>query len=333
MAGGSGTRFFPLSRKALPKQFLSLFGGQSLLAETIDRVQPVVGPSNVFVVSAEAQAELVHQHVGRDVGVFLEPAARNTSPCLMWTVLGLKQLRRDSSEVIVALPADHYVRDEEKFRDLLSRAIQFAAEENTIVTLGITPSSPHTGYGYIEAGEGWAAGHSRVARFIEKPDSRRAAEFLAKKNFFWNAGIFVGTLGAFEAAFARHQPEAWTSLSSSTGEERRQRYTQLKGEPIDTAVMEKESGLAVLPTGDIGWSDVGSWNALYELRAKTPGENVMGSGEAVQSEGCLVLAAPDKKVALLGVKNLIIVDTGDCLLVADRSEDQKVRDLAQKLDP
>jgi len=335
MAGGSGTRFFPLSRKALPKQFLSLFGEQSILPATIDRVQPVVGPSNVFVCSAEQQSDLLRQHVGKDVGLFLEPAPRNTAPCLMWSVLGLKTLQRSPSEVIVALPADHYVRDEQKFRALLEQAIEFAAAKNNIVTLGITPSSPHTGYGYIEAGDAWEGGFSHVARFIEKPDTKRASEFFAKKSFFWNAGIFVGTLQAFEDAFKKHQSEAWSSLATAEGDARRLRYLQLRSEPIDTAVMEKEESLAVLPTGDIGWSDVGSWNALYDLRARIPGESVALEGqlESLQSQGCLVWADPKKKVALLGVKDLIIVDTGDCLMVADRGQDQKVRELAQKLDP
>ncbi len=335
MAGGSGTRFFPLSRKALPKQFLCLFSDQSILAETIDRVQPVVGPTNVFVCSAEQQRDLLAKHVGKDVGLFLEPAPRNTAPCLMWSVLGLKTLKREPSEVIVALPADHFVRDEQKFRSLLHQAIAFAAVKNNIVTLGITPSSPHTGYGYIEAGDGWEAGFSHVSRFIEKPDTKRAADFFSKKNFFWNAGIFVGTLQAFEEAFKRHQPEAWASLSNAEGDNRRLRYLQLKSEPIDTAVMEKENGLAVLPTGDIGWSDVGSWNALYDLRSRVPGESLalQGQLESLMSQGCLVWTRADKKVALLGVNDLIIVDTGEFLMVADRSQDQKVREVAQKLDP
>jgi len=334
MAGGSGTRFFPLSRKHLPKQFLSLFGGQSLLAESIDRMEPVVGPGNVFVVSAESQAELLAKHVGRDVGLFLEPAARNTAPCLMWTLLGLRELRRDPNEVLVAVPADHYVRDEARFQALLRQAIAFASEQKVIVTLGITPTSPHTGYGYIAAGEKWVGDFSRVVSFIEKPDAMKAAELFASKNFFWNAGIFVGTLSAFEAAFERHMTTAWRTLSGSEPGERARHYLALKSEPVDTAVMEKERALAVLPTGDIGWSDVGSWNALYELRAGSPGESVVleGTLEALQSSGCLV-SAPGKKVALLGVKDLIIVDTGDCLLVANREQDQKVRAIAEKLDP
>lgn len=334
MCGGSGTRFWPMSRKTLPKQYLSLFGDRSLLQDTLDRVRPVVGENNLFICSAENQREIAQRQAGKGVGIFLEPQAKNTAPCLMWSVLGLLDLGRAETEVMVALPADHFVRDAEKFQKALSAAVALAAREGVLVTLGITPSSPHTGYGYIEGREKWGEGDFlKVSRFVEKPDLPRAQEFFRQKTYFWNAGIFVGTLKAFRGAFEKHTPQSWNALRTTSGAERARAYAGVKAEPIDTAVMEKEARLAVLPVGDVGWSDVGSWNALAELLGgNNPSGNHSLGGEihAVDSQSCFVAA--QKKVALLGVENLIVVDTPDFLLVADRDHDQRVREIATKLD-
>ncbi len=334
MAGGSGTRFFPLSRKALPKQYLPLFSEKSLLKETIDRVEPLVGKGNVFLCSAASQSLLAKEHAGPGVGFFFEPEAKNTAPCLMWAVLGLLESGHAESEVMVALPADHFVRDGEKFRTSLALAIDLAQRENILVTLGITPSSPHTGYGYIEGKEKWGSTpFLKVAGFIEKPELARAQVFFKQKTYFWNAGIFVGTLQSFRAAFERHLQSSWNNLTTAKGPARDAVYLSLKAESIDTAVMEKETSLVVLPVGDIGWSDVGSWSALADLL--TGGDSISnhalnGGVESVDSQGCFV--SSQKKVALLGVRNLIVVDTEDCLLIASRSHDQQVREIAKILD-
>lgn len=327
MAGGSGTRFWPASRTDLPKQFLKLVGTRSLIRETVERISSVVAPKDIHICAGTSQKALLAQELPDIRNLILEPEARNTAPCLMLSLHSLLKAGYAESTVMVVLPADHHIQDETGFGKTIRKAVATAKETGGLLTLGIVPTGPHSGYGYIEA-PGAPNDVLRVKRFVEKPSHAKAQEFIETGHYYWNSGMFVWTLGALKTAFEKHAPADWQKVCTQ-GEKA---YAQLTAQPIDVAVMEKAQNIFVLPT-DIGWSDVGSWDALYQLRAKNPGENVTLSGQctAIQSEGCLVKVSPQLKVALVGVNDLIVVEDKGALLIVPRAKDQLVREAAKAL--
>jgi mannose-1-phosphate guanylyltransferase len=332
MAGGSGTRFWPLSKPSLPKQYLKLLGDRSLIQETVARIAPLVSGSRVFIASGLGQAGLLREQLPR-TPLILEPQGRNTAACLILSVVELERGGVSPDTVMFVLPADHHIARGEEFLRLLRQAAELATSTRGLVTLGIVPTSPHTGYGYIEARAG-GNGPREVARFVEKPTRARAEEFLRRGNFFWNSGMFIWTLGALREAFQRHMPEAWRRISSAhTADELSAAYAATESVPIDVGVLEKASNLYVIPA-DIGWSDIGSWDALHGLLAKEPGDQVVLSGDArgVESRGCLVSVPAGKKVALVGVEDLIVVESEGTLLIARRDQDQLVREASKKFE-
>jgi mannose-1-phosphate guanylyltransferase len=334
MAGGSGTRFWPLSRKDKPKQYLDLLGGRTLIQQTIDRIQPLVSPRDTFVVSTQSQQRLLDQQLPTLGGWILEPLAKNTAPCLMLSLLELLRRGYSSDTVMIVLPADHHIANTEAFHAALELARQTAVRENALVTLGIKPNHAHTGYGYIEAGIETAPGVHQVRKFVEKPSFDKAAQYLRASNYFWNGGIFVWTLATLKQAFEKFCPRAWESLNQATHPDAvLVAYNALQSQPIDVAVMEKATDVRVVPV-EMGWSDIGSWDALYRLLPKDAAQNALLSGETlfVQSQGCLIATPVGKNVAIIGAKNLIVIDTGDSLLITDRSCDQLVREAASKFD-
>jgi mannose-1-phosphate guanylyltransferase len=235
---------------------------------------------------------------------------------------------------MVVLPADHHIARPTVFLELLERAIAFAHERGGLLTLGIVPTSPHTGYGYIEsrAGTSPAKGIWEVERFVEKPDRARAEEFLRRKNFFWNSGIFVWRLSTLVEAFEAFLPEAWEAISGSRTETELERaYASVPAVPIDIGVLEKAENIFVLPA-DIGWSDVGSWDALFQLKRSGPDAQAFLSGEVrtIDSQRCLVRVPQGKRVALVGVEDLIVVEHEGTLLITRRDKDQLVRSVSEK---
>ena len=336
MAGGSGTRFFPLSRRTYPKQYLRLFGERTLLQQTLDRVLPITEVKKIYICSTENQVGLIQEQAPKKVGVILEPAAKNTAPCLMLSTIQLLREGYSPQTPMVVLPADHFIEDDHKFQNLLQQGVKFATENNSLVTLGIFPTTPHTGYGYIEAGDAFHQSEIfKVKRFVEKPNKSKAEKFLKNRNFYWNGGIFIWTLHAIAEAFQQFLPEAWERMNAYQSEEDLQRiYESLDAIPIDVAVLEKAHNVFVIPA-DMGWNDVGSWNALYELKTKNHQDHVVLSGEvhSIQSRGCLINLDSQKQVALVGVDNLIVVEKDNVLLIADRDQDQLVREAAKELDP
>ena len=337
LAGGRGTRFWPLSRKELPKQYLALLDRRSLLETTVDRIAPLVPVERIHVVTTVAQGRLVAKYLPLVRHVYLEPAARNTAPCLMLALRELLRAGTPPDTTMIVLPADHHIADAPAFLELLRSGVALATASNGLVTLGIVPTYAHTGYGYIEMDRDRPApgGQSfAVKRFVEKPDRARAEAFLADGSFLWNGGIFLWRLDALETALRRYVPGPWERLKNArSGEETAAVYRELPAEPIDTAVLEKADNIFVLPAR-MGWSDVGSWNALYELRRSREGETVTlgGSTREIDAHGCLVRAPDEKRVALVGVEDLIVVDTGDTLLIARRDHDQRLRELGDWLD-
>ncbi len=325
MAGGSGTRFWPLSNGEYPKQFLKLTGEKSLLSVTMDRIAPVVGKENVWVCALASQKALFQKEVPEFKNLILEPQAKNTGPCLMLSAYSLLKQGFSEDAVMIVLAADHHIEKVETFQKLLLSAVALAREKECLVTLGIIPTHPHTGYGYIEAD--MSTRPVRVKRFVEKPDQKRAEEFLRAKNFYWNSGMFVWRLGSIVKAFEKFCSSDWKALNSQGPEKA---YPHLTSQPIDKAVMERADNIYLLPT-EIGWSDIGSWGALYELRTEKEGANVVLSGNAkvIQSEGCLVHLPAGKSVALVGVKDLVVVEKDGHLLIVQKEKDQLVREAAK----
>lgn len=332
LSGGSGTRFWPLSRKHLPKQYLTLFGGRSLVQDTFDRLAGAVDPKNIYTISTRLQKPLLEAQLPEVDHHLFEPEGRNTGPCLMLTAIELMKQGRPPGTVLAVLPADHYIVDKEAFRQALKKAADYARREDALVTFGITPSHPHTGYGYIESGESVGGGVHRVKRFVEKPDRTKAETFLAAGTFHWNSGMFVWKLGTLVAAFEDHAAAAWNAILSAS--DREKAYYELKAEPIDTMILEKAKNVFVVPAR-MGWSDVGSWSALFDLKPKDGQENCVLGGRAValESRRCLVAAPKDRTVALVGVEDLIVIESDGYVLVCRRDKDQLVREAAKLLDP
>jgi len=344
LAGGSGTRFWPLSRKSTPKQLMSVFGGKSMLQRTVERVVPLQ-PKRIMVVTNALQAAETRRQLeyitGVPVDVIEEPIGRNTAPAIGLAASIIA--RFDPDGIMAVLPADHYILDEERFRETLLKG-RSVAQSGTLVTLGITPTRPETGYGYIEATEDRGGEPAKVARFVEKPALERAMEFLATGRFYWNSGMFVWGACAILDQIHRFMPELSGALAKLTFEQDlweltdlkpqiTEIYSGIKGESIDFGVMEKAQNVQVIPAS-FGWSDVGSWSALPEVMEADQDGHVVINAQGtvtVAAEGCLAYGG-GKMVAFVGVKDLIVVDTPDALLVCAKSSAQDVKKVVEELE-
>jgi mannose-1-phosphate guanylyltransferase len=343
MAGGAGTRFWPASRRLRPKQFLPLGRDASLplIAATARRVAPLAPPARTLVVTGAALADATRAALPElpPENVLLEPTGRNTAPCVAWATSWAA--RRDPSAVLVVLPADAYIADDAAFVRALETAVR-AAARGSIVTLGITPTRPETGYGYLHVGEPEGEGVYRVRAFVEKPDAARAAQYLTSGEYLWNAGIFVFRADVMARAVEKHLPpiaEAMRAIDAAASAGREQaevdaRYPSLPSVSIDYGVMEKVEAVSVVPA-DCGWSDVGSWQAAWELGDKDAQGNVVRADAQravlIDAKGNIVVAPPGKAVAVIGVNDLVVVDTPDALLVMPRSRAQDVKKAVDEL--
>ncbi len=339
MAGGSGTRFWPLSRRAQPKQFLPLAGDgvTPLLTATAQRVSKLSPLVRTLVVTRTDLAESTRRALPGlpEENILQEPIGRNTAPCVAWAVATVQ--RRDPQAVMIVLAADAYIADEQAFVEALSTAARVAAE-GSIVTLGIRPTRAETGYGYLHVGEplGDVPGVCKVRAFVEKPDALRAGRFVAQGDHLWNAGIFVFRADVMRAAFTRHLPavaEAIHTLDQAAREGREAEtlkivYPALQSVSVDVGVMEKVGEVAVIPV-DCGWSDVGGWQATWELATRDGVGNALQSDRSLtvmhDAERNLVVAPKGKAVAIIGVSDLVVVDTPDGLLVIPRERAQEVK--------
>jgi len=333
MAGGSGMRFWPLSRADVPKQFLEIVGDGSMLRQTWDRCVALVGDADrVLVVTAARYADLTRKELPElpPENLLAEPEARNTAPCLAWTAAELE--RRTPGSLMLVFPADHVIEDVEGLRRSAEAACA-AARTGALVTFGVPPRYAETGYGYVEVAEaveltGETVPVRRVAAFREKPDAATAQEYVAAGTFLWNSGMFVWESGVLMAAMAEHLPAAAEAaqamLTASDADGRAAAYAGMPRTSIDYGIMEQAGNVACVEA-QFDWSDVGSWEALAELLpADSEGNVVRNPTAALDATGNLV-HAPGEKVALLGVEGLAVVRAGDVLLVArlDRSQDIK----------
>jgi mannose-1-phosphate guanylyltransferase len=344
MAGGAGTRFWPASRSARPKQLLPLAGrsGETLIAASVRRILPICSAQRVVVVTAKHLIEAMRAALPElpDANFLSEPVPRNTAPCIGWAAATL--LRRDPEAQIMVLPSDHFIGDEEGFRAALLRAVE-ASKTWPIATIGVTPTRPETGYGYIEKGERTADRTFAVRQFIEKPDLAHAEVFATSGKHLWNSGMFFFSAKAMLQLIRAHLPALASGLdridrAAALGDEAAEvesTFPQLPAISIDHGVMEKADRVAVV-AGDFGWSDVGSWQSAWELAAKDAAGNVAPPGAIlVDARGNFVadLSAEAKRpmVAIVGVDNLAVVMTDDALLVIPRERAQDVRGVIDEL--
>lgn len=329
LAGGSGTRFWPRSRQRLPKQLLRILGTRSLLQDTVARITPLVPRPRLRIVTSRSQASAVRAQVpglGRR-GIVVEPVGRNTAAAIALAALELERIAPDA--VMAVLPADHAIPNGAAFRRELAVALAIAETTDALVILGMPPTHPETGYGYIRPGPPVAGTRGRaawVSAFVEKPDHRRAKALIAE-GAFWNAGIFAWRVRSILAALRTHLPAVIEPLMGAMrrGPARlAAAYRRLPAVSIDVGVLERAARVAVV-RAHFAWSDVGSWAALEPFWKRRRDANaVRGTAVAVESAGCVV-DAPGRLVALLGVRDLVVVDTPDALLVCDKRRAQDVR--------
>jgi mannose-1-phosphate guanylyltransferase len=334
MAGGSGTRFWPRSRARRPKQLLPIVGRRSLLADTLARIRPLIPPSHTYVVTTASHAAAVRREASglRRTQVLVEPVGRNTAAAI--ALAALRVAAHEPAAVMVVLPADHVIGDGAAFRATLARAIETAVESDRLVTLGIAPTHPETGYGYIQVGERLADGVHVVTRFLEKPDRERAAALIAGGDVLWNSGIFVWRVARILEELRRWVPEVIGPLEVAcrrgTPAALARAYRGLPAVSIDTGVLERADRLAVVRAA-LPWNDVGSWAAVADLwRDGTSPNAVRGTAVMLDSRGCVVDAGA-RLVALLGVDDLIVVDTPDAVLVCPKARAQDVKLLVDEL--
>jgi mannose-1-phosphate guanylyltransferase len=342
MAGGSGTRFWPLSRRKTPKQLLDLFGGTTLLEQAVERVKGIVPPERIYIFTNS----LVRRQIVRllpgipERQIVAEPTQRNTAPCIGLAANEIH--RRDPEGIMAILPADHVIRKPGAFRKALKAGCRWAAAEGRSVVLGIQPSRPETGYGYIRLGQpekGAGAGRMfRVQTFAEKPALATARRYVASKRYLWNAGMFVWRASTLLANLQRFQPAMAAGLdqiAAAGGIDNprvlKRLFPRLEKISIDYALMEKVENVYAV-AADIGWSDVGSWAVAYDLHAKDRDGNVRPENSlCLDSKGNMLVGAR-KYLVTIGVENLVIVETADALLVCPREQSQKVGKAVQELE-
>jgi mannose-1-phosphate guanylyltransferase / mannose-6-phosphate isomerase len=340
LSGGSGTRLWPLSRKNLPKQFLPLAGASSLFQQTVARTHGLADAAAPVVVCSEDHRFLVAEQLlelkVEGASIMLEPLPRNTAPAI--ALAALQAMARDPEAVILVLPADHLIGDEQNFHQAVASALP-VAQQGWLVTFGIRPTGPETGFGYIRRGEG-IPGAFRVARFVEKPDASTAQSYLDDGGYDWNSGMFMFRARRYMEELERHAPAIAAAVRTSFDTANvdldfvridKVAFTASPEDSIDYAVMERTDRAAVVPVS-CGWSDIGSWSALWMAAEKDPdGNRLEGDVIAIDSHNCLVRSADRRLIATLGVDDLVVVDTPDATLVASRDRSQDVKKLVDQL--
>ena len=333
LAGGGGTRLWPASRRARPKPLLPLApGGATLIAATLRRAERAAGPT--LVVTAAEMEPAVRAELGSDAWILAEPVGRNTAAAVGLAAVAL--MARDPDAVMAVFPADHHIADEDAFTAVVARALAAAESSRAIVSIGVVPTRPEPGFGYIELGEELGPGLRAVRRFVEKPDAAAALSMVAAGGHLWNAGIFACPAERMLEEIEQHLPDTGRALSeiaaalAAGGEEAAaaraaELYPALPAISIDHGVLEKAGDLLCVP-GELGWNDVGAWSALAEIEPADPDGNVrLAEGALVDARGNIVLADPGRVVALVGVEGLVVVQAGDAVLVVPRARAQEVR--------
>ena len=343
MAGGVGSRFWPASQENNPKQFLDIMGtGKSLIRLTFERFLNIVDSENIYVVTLKKYKDKVLEHIPelRDDQVICEPSRNNTAPCIAYATSKLMSLNHEAN--IVVAPADHIILNKLKFNSVIEECLAFTFSHQCILTLGINPSRPDTGYGYIEMGQ-ISADHMeirKVNRFAEKPVLELAKSYLEKGNYVWNSGLFIFRADTILESFNSYAPEIINLLSPdqidyNTDKEVEQievNYPQTPKISIDYAIMEKAQNIYVYPS-EFGWSDLGTWNSLHNESEKDQMNNVIQSETVLikETKNCLIRSPMGKTVIVKGLDSYIIVDENDVLLIYPKDEEQEIKQIAQEV--
>lgn len=326
MAGGKGTRFWPLSTEEKPKQFLKLIGDQTMLQMTINRVLPIIPIERIFICTGERYVDLVKNQVPNlpDRNIIVEPEGRNTAPCIALSALVVKRYYKNATMVV--LPSDHLIKDENKFTNILIEANEFVNKnENVIVTLGMKPNRPETGYGYIKY-ENWVESNvSKVEKFVEKPTIDKAKEYLKQGKYLWNGGMFIWKIDTIISEVKKYIPNTYEALGAvETVDENLlqllidNNYKNTDEISIDYAVLEKSDDIYVIPS-EIGWDDIGSWKSIERYREKDENGNIITiNTQVIESEQNMVINNT-KKVVMIGVENILTIEKGDTIFVVNKN--------------
>lgn len=343
MAGGIGSRFWPMSTEENPKQFQDILGtGRTMIQQTFDRISKIIPVENIFVITNTEYTELCQQQLPElgDTNIVGEPAMKNTAACNLYMVQKIAAL--DPDAVICVLPADHLILKEDVFCDKIETACRLAQENPWLITLGIKPTRPDTGYGYIYYKQNeipWAFQECfKVQSFTEKPDRKTAEAFFASGSYLWNAGIFIWSVRTVLRGFEKYLPEMVQKFSLCTYNGNDEKacieriYPSLAKISIDNGILEKADNVYVLPA-ELGWSDLGTWTSVYENATKDNSNNACNTPNllADKSTGNIIRTPRNKKVVLSGLDNYIVVDTEDALLICPRKHDQKIKEFVEKI--
>jgi mannose-1-phosphate guanylyltransferase len=345
MAGGGGTRLWPLSRKTSPKQMLHLFDGKTLFQIALDRLKDFFNPNQIYIVTVADQVKRLSglaPHLP-EANFLIEPMPRGTASVVAMAAAAIQ--KKDPEAVIVILTADHFIQNVPLFQKMLTSAFDLA-KTGVLVTLGIQPSFPATGYGYIENGEVIGVFHGQKAfhvnAYIEKPSETRATEFLRDGRYSWNSGMFIWKVDVILNEFKKHMPDLYGTISKldkylgidHSNPAFVEQWSLIKPETIDYGIMEKSDRAAVLPAEDLGWDDVGSWDSLFDVLTPDKQGNIVLNAKHISMEthDSLVYSSTDSKlIVTLGMTNMIVIDTPDAILICPRGESQKVKDLVNYL--
>lgn len=332
MAGGIGSRFWPKSRKSMPKQFLDILGsGKSFIRHTFERFLPTIPTENFLVVTNRSYRDLVLEHIPelKPEQVLCEPIGRNTAPCICYAAYSL--LKKDPDAQMVVTPADHFVSDEQGLRNIIDECFDFATQNKSLMTVGVRPSRPETGYGYIQVSDSNPI--SRVKCFTEKPNLELAQTFVQSGEFFWNSGIFIWRADDIVAAIERHLPEhheLFSSIMEDYGTSNEvaaieKVFSECRAISIDYGVMEQAENVYVR-VGEFGWSDVGTWGSVYQHSERDQNDNAANEDTFLyDTTGTLVSLPAEKLAVVVGLKDYIVVDTDDALMICPCSEEQNIK--------
>ncbi len=336
MAGGIGSRFWPISTNKNPKQFHDMLGtGDSLIQKTFKRLESLVPPQNMLIATNGAYKDLVLKQLPKlnEQQLFLEPAMRNTAPCILASALKIYNQNPDA--VILVAPSDHWIENETEFLNNIKTSFDACSSKDILMTLGINPSSPNTGYGYIQFEEN-NNDIKKVKQFTEKPQREKAKEFLAQGDYLWNAGIFVWSAKSIIKAFEEHLPDMFTLFSKGENtwntenevEFINTNYQLAENISIDFGVIEKAKNVFVLPV-DFGWNDLGTWGSLYDKKSETPEENVSIGGKVLyrNSSGNIVKTQNHKHVVIQGLENFIVAEKDGVLLICPKKDEQEIKEI------
>lgn len=341
MAGGGGTRFWPLSRKSRPKQYLNLTGSNCLINQTIKRQDPIIPAGDTFIVTAKSQMNLLKKVLIKDVpqeNIFLEGVGRNTAPCILYAAM--KIYKKYGDAIMCVFPSDHYITDEVEFRRVLHKACEAARSSRSLITIGIKPTHPSTGFGYIQYNPYMEGEHGyQVLRFVEKPSYEKASSYISSGSYLWNSGMFIWRISVILECFQRFLPAIyepldqirdvlWTDEEESVLDEL---YPRLPSISIDYGIMEKASNVQVLP-GAFGWSDVGSWDSLSAIIPPDTNGNVVQADHLSLDTKNTIVYGNKKLIATVGLQDMIVVSLEDSTLICPKSRAQDVKNIVSLLE-